>query len=116
MEKMEVNVKQCLVVNPINGLSENHMNTYLGQKDTERLTLSVMEECAELMQVTSKLRRKIKAGEACPESLFDNLAEEAAHVYMAIQNICYLYDISPDKINQQIEMALKRFYDGREKP
>lgn len=116
MGKMEVNVKQCLVVNPINGLSKNHMNTYQGQKDAERLTLSVMEECAELMQVTSKLRRKVKAGEDCPQSLFDNLAEEAAHVYMSVQNICHLYNIGSDKINQQIEMALKRFYDGRENP
>lgn len=113
---MAVEVEQYLVVNPVNAMSKKHMNTYQSQKDAERCTLNVMEECGELMQAVSKLRRKVKAGEDCSQSLFDNLAEEAAHVYMAIQTICHLYNIGPDKINQQIEMALKQFYDGREKP
>lgn len=113
---MAVEVEQYLVVNPVNAMSKKHMNTYQSQKDAERCTLSVMEECGELIQVVSKLRRKTKAGEDCPQTLFDNLAEEAAHVYMSIQNICYLYGVSPDNINQQIERALKRFYDGQENP
>lgn len=68
-------------------------------KGDEMLTIA-MEECAELIQAVSKLRR----GKPNKE----NLAEEIADVLICIEIIKKLGDISSERIDEWIDFKLDR--------
>ena len=59
-----------------------------------------MEECAELIQAISKMKRGIDAK--------DNLAEEIADVLICIEMLKQLYDVDTSSLNDWIRLKQQR--------
>ena len=66
-------------------------------------TVIAMEECAELIQAISKVKRYGFAGE-----YRDNLIEEIADVSIVIREIMMIFDISNDDIAEFIDSKIQR--------
>ena len=66
-----------------------------------------MEECAELIQAISKVRRY-----GCIADMRENLIEEIADVRIIISELMWMYGITPDEItgwqNQKINRMQRR--------
>lgn len=95
-------------------LTDEHMAQYIQTIGEERIPLALMEECGELFQVVSKLRRDRLAGKQQSCEKIANLQEEIAHVLMAVQTVMYQYHLSPNGINHEILRSLDKFYSGME--
>ena len=66
-------------------------------------TVIAMEECAELIQAISKVRRYGFIGQ-----YKDNLIEEIADVSIVIREIMMIFGISDGDINEVIDSKIKR--------
>ena len=66
-------------------------------------TVIAMEECAELIQAISKVKRYGFAGE-----YRDNLIEEIADVSIVIREIMMIFGISVGDINEVIDSKIQR--------
>ena len=70
-------------------------------------TVVCMEECAELIQAISKVRRY-----GCIADMRENLIEEIADVRIIISELMLIYGITPDEItgwqNQKINRMQRR--------
>ena len=72
-----------------------------------------MEECAELAQAVSKVRRARNEGRPDLEEQ-DNLCGEIADVLISIQQMMVMYDISDREIQRKVDLKLKRQFDRME--
>lgn len=66
-----------------------------------------MEECAELIQAVSKMRR-LRAMGADEEQAYNNLVEEIADVLICIEQIIELYKIPGHTIQYEIDRKCVR--------
>ena len=66
-----------------------------------------MEECAELIQAASKMRRVTNSGKADTEARY-NLIEEAADVLICIRQMQEIYGISDHDIQQMVNKKCRR--------
>lgn len=71
-----------------------------------------MEECAELIQAVSKLKREY---DDIPADGLNHLSEEIADVLICIEMLKQMYMISEDKINKWIEKKQAREAERMEK-
>ncbi len=109
------NLKQYTTENnPLFQLTDKHMEQYIKTVGEERIPLALMEECGELFQAVSKLRRDQLAGKQQSCEKVTNLQEEIAHVLMALQTIMFQYHLNPDGINEEILRSLDKFYSESE--
>ena len=66
-----------------------------------------MEECAELIQAVSKMRRVRNAGKDDGEA-FDNLVEEMADVLMYFGDVMLCYGITEEELRQAYTQKFER--------
>ena len=66
-----------------------------------------MEECAELIQAISKMRRATNAGEDGTAAR-ENLVEEIADVLICVKQMQEIYRITDHDIRQMVEKKCKR--------
>lgn len=109
-------MKKYLEENSVQRLTKEHLDRYIAEKGREKSILAIMEENAEFEKAVTKVRRKELVGDFITTELKANMAEEAAHVYMAMQSILYQYGITPKMVNEEIEKSLRRYYNGHEEP
>lgn len=98
---------------PIKSMPKEHMERYIKEKGSEYLILNIMEETGELNQAVSKLRRAELDKKDMTDEMKRHLAEEAAHVWMALQNILSRYEVTAEMVNTEILKSLMKYYDGR---
>lgn len=67
-----------------------------------------MEECAELIQAISKMRRAQNRSPEIREIAFSNLIEELADVLISMEQIMEMYDISNPELQAEIERKVRR--------
>lgn len=77
------------------------INTSLNLQGPDETTVVIMEECAELIQATSKCARKHDEARI-------NLLEEMADVSICMMYLKKMYDISDEELNKAINVKLRR--------
>ncbi len=73
----------------------------------EAQTMIHMEECAELIQAASKMRRSIHSGEDLTQARY-NLVEEMADVLICIMQMKQIYQISDHDIQMMVDRKCRR--------
>lgn len=101
-----------LSMNKVLSLSDSHMEKSMQSMSKDYLMALTAEECGELLQAFSKIRRLEMKGVPVPTRRLNSLCEELAHVTESIQLIAYVYGITPDDINSQIAKSVARYPDG----
>lgn len=67
----------------------------------EKQSIIHMEECAELIQAISKVRRTIDAG-IIPSEVYENLVEEMADVLIVLEQLQELYEIPNHMLQSEV--------------
>ena len=67
---------------------------------TETQSTTCMEECAELIQAISKMKRG--------KDNLENLSEEMADVYICLEMLMQIYGVDESKVNAWIDYKQKR--------
>lgn len=67
-----------------------------------------MEECAELAQAVSKMRRDAGKGQEAVDERYCNLVEEMADVLICMEQLRLMYSISEQELQDMIDAKAKR--------
>ena len=79
----------------------------IGFYGEEAQSMVHMEECAELIQAASKMRRAVNAGADDTAARF-NLVEELADVLICVKQMQEIYGITDHDIQQMVEKKCRR--------
>ena len=85
-------------------------SSVIGRYGEDAQAMVHMEECAELIQAISKMRR-VKNNGGDDGQAFDNLVEEMADVYICLTQMQVMYDISDHAIQDMIYRKCARQED-----
>lgn len=81
-----------------------YINLYLNLFDEKIQDDILQEECAELIQALSKIKRKKDHN-----SIRQNLIEEISHVLISLNMVCEIHDISDSEIEKEFEKKYTKY-------
>lgn len=83
---------------------KKHINLYLNLFDKKIQDDILQEECAELIQALSKVKREVHG-----ENTMKNLVEEISHVLISLNMVCEIHGISDSEIENEFEKKYNKY-------
>lgn len=84
--------------------NKEHINLYLNLFDKNLQNDILQEECAELIQALSKIKRKKDHNSAR-----QNLIEEISHVLISLYMVCEINDIRDSEIKKEFDKKYNKY-------
>ena len=93
-------------------IPEKHIDQYLKIFDDDAIQFDILqEECAELIQAISKLKRSSTHPNLghFEKDLFNNVVEELTHVAISSNIVAKILNINQEDIDKEVKRKAKKF-------